>query len=157
MNKTVKFFCALCLLTICYACGREQKTEKKIEQPEILIPEEERDKMVEKVDHHANGQLKAKGTMLNGKKMGLWTSWYENGVKWSETTFQNDLMDGETKTYYPNGMLRYSGRFTSNKKSGFWVFYDETGKEASKMDYDNPGVTDYNKQLRDTVPGKKKN
>jgi antitoxin component YwqK of YwqJK toxin-antitoxin module len=153
-NKHVFYILIIGLLN--FACGPEEKKETQGNSEEILVPAEEKDKLIEKVDYHSNGQLKAKGTTLNGKKMGLWVSWYENGLKWSETTFQNDIKEGTTKSWYPTGILRYTGKFSSDKKSAFWVFYDETGKEASKIDYDNPGVTDYNKQLRDTMAVKKK-
>ena len=154
-TKKCVFFILLLSLTF-NSCVTNQDKEIEVKTDEIIVPPEEKDKMVEKVDYHDNGQLKAKGFLFNGKRMGLWTSWYDNGLKWSETTFLNNNQNGSTSSWYPSGILSYTGKFTNNKKSGFWVFYDESGKEVSKIDYDNPGVTDYNKQLRDTIPVRKK-
>ena len=46
------------------------------------------------------------GKMKNGKKDGLWTSWYENGQKESEETFKDGKRDGLGTWWYENGQKK---------------------------------------------------
>lgn len=87
-------------------------------------------------EYHENGQLKMEGPMVNGKRHGVWISWYENGLKWSETTFSHGIKSGRTVTYYDNGMMRYNGEYANDERVGVWHFYNEEGKLDKKVDHD---------------------
>ena len=61
------------------------------------------------------------GKMKNGKKDGLWTSWYENGQKESEETFKDGKRDGLGTWWYENGQKKEEvtfkgGEMISGKK-----------------------------------------
>jgi len=61
------------------------------------------------------------GKMKNGKKDGLWTSWYENGQKESEETFKDGKRDGLWTWWYENGQKKEEvtfkdGEMISGKK-----------------------------------------
>ena len=77
---------------------------------------------------YPNGKLKSTGTISNGKKEGLWTFLREDGTKWSECNFVNDVANGKVVSYHKNGQVNYIGYFSNGKKTGMWMFYDDKGK-----------------------------
>lgn len=86
------------------------------------------------VEHYDNGQIKIEGRLVNDERQGVWTSYYLDGTKWSETTFENGIKSGPTTTYYEDGIMRYKGRFEDDLKTGTWTFYDEEGKVEKTLD-----------------------
>jgi antitoxin component YwqK of YwqJK toxin-antitoxin module len=87
------------------------------------------------VERYKNGVIRIRGMMKDGKREGLWKSWYEDGKPWSETTFKAGIKNGKTTTWYENGNKRYEGEYSNDEESGNWTFWDESGKEVSKQDY----------------------
>ena len=80
-------------------------------------------------DYYENGQLKITGRLNNdGLKDGVWTSYFENGQKNSESNFKAGINNGFSMIWYPNGNVRYFGDYTNGNKSGTWTFYNEEGK-----------------------------
>lgn len=90
----------------------------------------------EYIKHYKNGVIEMRGMMKEGKREGLWKSWYENGSPWSETTFEKGIKNGRTSTWYENEKKRYDGFYTNDMESGKWTFWDEKGKLVKEMDYD---------------------
>jgi len=86
-------------------------------------------------EFYDNGQLKIEGKLLNDQRHGLWTAYYENGIKWSETTFKMGVKSGQTTTYFEDGMMRYTGTFYNDERTGEWLFYDEDGLVIKKVDF----------------------
>ncbi len=100
-------------------------------------------KVANVAEYHENGMLSIEGTTIDGKRSGLWRSYYPTGLKWSETTFKQGVMEGPTVTYYPNGMMRYTGFYHDNERSGLWNFYDTLGVLDLRIDMDkNQGKQD---------------
>lgn len=66
----------------------------------------------------------------------MWESYYPTGYKWSETTFANGRKEGLTTTYYPNGMMRYTGHYYDDERTGLWIFYDTLGGVIQRIDMD---------------------
>ncbi len=88
-------------------------------------------------EFYANGQLKISGVLDNdGLKNGIWTSYFENGQKNSESNFLNGTNHGYSMVWYPNGNVRYFGDYKAGKRTGEWVFYEEDGAVAKKESYD---------------------
>lgn len=81
----------------------------------------------EEIKRYDNGQIYMRGFQKDGKRMGIWRSWYNNGIPWSETTFENGKKNGRTVTWYENGMKRYEGFYTNDVESGKWTYWDEKG------------------------------
>jgi len=90
----------------------------------------------EYIKHYKNGVIEMRGLMKDGKREGLWKSWYDNGSPWSETTFSNGIKDGKTTTWYENEQKRYAGFYKDDKESGKWTYWDEKGKVVTIKDYD---------------------
>lgn len=109
-----------------FGCAPQADEETKSNEP----------KVERVVEYHDNGMLSIEGTTIDGKRSGLWRSYYPTGLKWSETTFKQGVMEGPTVTYYPNGMMRYNGFYHDNDRSGLWNFYDTLGVLDLRIDMD---------------------
>lgn len=82
---------------------------------------------------HENGQVKMIGAQNSeGKRIGLWESFYEDGKPWSIGEYEKGIEVGEKKTWYPNGKLRYQGQMKNGKPFGQWTFFDESGNKTTK-------------------------
>lgn len=92
---------------------------------------------VEKISEtYANGYVKIRGTLIDGKRSGLWESFYDNGYRWSEMEYYKGKRDGNVVSYFPNGMMRYQGQYASDNRVGLWMFYDTTGVLVDRIDMD---------------------
>jgi len=83
-----------------------------------------------------DGNLQLEGALKDGERTGKWTSYFQQGGKWSETHFENGKSQGESKSYYENGNLRYEGNYSQGEKAGHWNLYDSTGTKMKGADYD---------------------
>lgn len=84
-------------------------------------------------EFHPNGNIRMEGKLdENGERDGLWTSFYDDGSKWSENYYSNGLKDGHSITFFPNGQIRYIGEYLNDEKVGTWTFYDEEGNVVNE-------------------------
>jgi len=87
-------------------------------------------------EYYDDGALKIVGDLDDeGERNGLWVSYYETGIKWSESYYINGLKSGHSITFFPNGKVRYVGEYLDDKKTGTWTFYDEEGNEVQQETY----------------------
>ncbi|NND94036.1 MAG: hypothetical protein HKN45_04175 [Flavobacteriales bacterium] len=121
--KGLKFILMAAVLS-CTACSSKPEAEKT-KQDEATAMEKGVKPYVEVYD---SGQPKIKGAMVDGERDGLWVSFYENGVRWSEENYMKGVREGRVINFYPNGIIRYRGQYIDDKKAGLWQFYDEEGK-----------------------------
>jgi antitoxin component YwqK of YwqJK toxin-antitoxin module len=77
-----------------------------------------------------------RGMMKDGKREGVWKSFYETGSPWSETTFKNGKKNGKTTTWYENEKKRYDGFYIDDIESGKWVYWSEKGELVTEKNYD---------------------
>lgn len=89
----------------------------------------------EYVKYYKSGVVEIRGTMKDGKREGLWKSWYEDGSPWSETNFANGKKNGRTISWYDNEVKRYEGFYIDDKESSTWTFWDEQGNIQSVKEY----------------------
>jgi antitoxin component YwqK of YwqJK toxin-antitoxin module len=145
-TKIISFSILMTGLLSCSNQTPEKQEEVKVEAPvnqdstRFTIATEQQDSVVntgESIQKYKNGVIRMRGMMKDGKREGLWKSWYENGTPWSETTFAAGVRDGKTVTWYENGNKRYEGAYTNDMESGKWTYWDEKGKEAITKDYGN--------------------
>jgi len=122
-----------------FGCG-EPESDKETVEIETVVPEmieSDDEKPVNSatptpggkhLEYHTGGQLKIEGQYdMDSKRTGLWKSYYENGIKWSESYYTAGKRDGHSLTFYPNGQVRYVGEYADDKQTGQWTFYDEKG------------------------------
>ena len=91
----------------------------------------------ESIERYPNGVIKMQGMMKDGKRDGMWKSFYDDGSPWSETTFVDGKKNGKTTTWYANDIKRYEGFYTDDKESGLWTYWNEKGDIINKKNYDN--------------------
>jgi antitoxin component YwqK of YwqJK toxin-antitoxin module len=148
------------VLLFLYACSAEKSTpapeekkQKKIEKSsgdimEVHLPMKDTLELntkalesgAQKKDgpikvYYSDGKLKAQGTLIKGKKAGVWTSYYPNGAMWSRTAYFDGLATGASVTYYKNGSVQYTGDYVKGKRAGKWKFYDEYGTLEEEIEF----------------------
>ena len=79
------------------------------------------------VSYYEDGSVKWKGSYKKGKSFGKWEYWDNNGNKYCEAHFDNDLYNGPYRSWYANGQLKEAGQFTKNIRTGKWTVYDDRG------------------------------
>ena len=76
-----------------------------------------------------------KGYRINykdGKKDGLYTSWYENGQKSEEGNYMNNDREGIWTTWYENGQKESEGTYKFGEmKLELWTFWYDNGQVTS--------------------------
>lgn len=72
--------------------------------------------------YHSN-QLAEQGKFKNGLKVGLWKTWFQNGMMETTQEFYNGLSSGKFQKFDANGTLIEKGKFNKGKKHGLWVNY----------------------------------
>ncbi len=139
-----KYLHVLLILTLISCNGNEESVVPEIESSDKEIEEAAHDKMPstttlqagEYLEYYESGQLKIKGYHNQSiKREGLWISYYESGIKWSESYYIDGKKDGHTVTFFPNGSIRYVGEYDNDEKVGKWTFYDETGIVTHEEQY----------------------
>ncbi|MCB9224667.1 MAG: hypothetical protein R2780_00080 [Crocinitomicaceae bacterium] len=139
----MKFYLHIALVLFLISCSDEEKKgiveiETSIDESEIVKPEivDTISKPGETVEYHPNGAVKIRGKLNEmGQREGLWISYYDNGVKWSESYYVNGILDGHSLTFFPNGKVRYVGEYKNGEKSGTWKFYDELGEFVKEENF----------------------
>lgn len=125
------------------ACQNQEKNqvniETKVEKPDEQHTVNEYEVGVspgDYVEYHENGNVKIKGQYDQGnERTGLWISYYDNGIKWSESYYIKGKKDGHSFTFYPNGKIRYRGEYDMDQKTGKWTYYDESGNVTNEENY----------------------
>ena len=75
------------------------------------------------------------GETVNGKKEGLWITYYANGNKRSEGTYRNGRKHGKWTLYHANGNLQSEATFHDGKYTGHYVSYHPNGKKFREGHY----------------------
>jgi len=144
MKAAIKFSFIILLFTACSSetakstNDTNQKKDSVYEENFVFVNSQ--DTVIqngEQITRHKNGVIDKQGMMKNGKRDGLWKSFYEDGTPWSETTFKDGIKNGKTTTWHPNGQKRYDGFYTNDTESGKWTFYDEKGNITQQGDYES--------------------
>ncbi|MFT4600032.1 MAG: antitoxin component YwqK of YwqJK toxin-antitoxin module [Arenicella sp.] len=90
------------------------------------------------ITYYRDGTKKSNGTFNEGKRDGKWVYYYKGGQKEQEGKFREDVLSGQWVWYYQNGQIKKSEFF--NRKGlleGEQVEYDSLGNELSKGEYYN--------------------
>lgn len=69
---------------------------------------------------HSN-QLAEQGSFRNGLKVGVWKTWYPNGILESKQNWSNGIKSGKFYHYDDTATLLESGSYTNNMKFGKWI------------------------------------
>lgn len=127
MKTKITLLISLFILVSCTSTEKKEVEKDKVVK-EQQIPDGDF------IKKYSNGNLEIKGEMSNNERVGLWTAYYESGIKQSESNYENGYLHGRTASFYPSGQVRYIGYFLGNKKDGKWDFYLEKGEfDKSEM------------------------
>jgi uncharacterized protein len=86
-----------------------------------------------------NGVLMMRGLKINGKREGIWESYFPDGSLRSRSTFIEGLQQGPTIVNQENGNVFYTGTYIDGKPAGDWIFHDEDGRPEKLVRYDDQG------------------
>lgn len=123
------------------SCG-QQTYEKVIKvypsgNPEnILVYEEGKDEAIYQKLMFDNQSIKIEGGFLDGKKHGLWLSYYDDGSIWTKNNYNTGVLEGPYEMYTRTGTPKLQGHYTSGKESGKWKVFDESGQLIEERDMD---------------------
>ncbi|SVB17149.1 uncharacterized protein METZ01_LOCUS170003, partial [marine metagenome] len=73
--------------------------------------------------YYENGQLQAKGTIVDGEPGGIWEEYYENGQPQVKSTYTSGTLDGPHEQYYENGQLQAKCTYLGGEVDGIWEEY----------------------------------
>jgi len=70
-----------------------------------------------------NGKLKYKGYFKDGKPLGLFVRYYEDGTRKAVMNYEPDGATVEVAFYYQDDSLGARGKYVNQNKTGDWEFY----------------------------------
>jgi len=85
-------------------------------------------------EYYDNGELKTKKSFNNGVKIGLWTTWFNNGKKKEEGKWKNNQ-------YMLLNRWNKNGKFLVKDGKGGWVSKNEDGSKKHKQMYEDGVLT----------------
>ena len=91
---------------------------------------------------YADDAIVEKGKYENGRKTGVWLSYYPSGKLKAEITHINGRPKGPYKTFYENGQIEEQGNWALNKQTGNFKRYYENGKVAQDFTFNDSGKRD---------------
>ncbi|MBK9285533.1 MAG: hypothetical protein IPM51_14625 [Sphingobacteriaceae bacterium] len=122
---------------------REYSDSMKRANPLLIMPPDS-EYTGEYIDKYPTGIVKFKGMFRFGQRHGDWFSFYPNGMKWSELTFDNGLKQGKNVAYYQDGKIRYEGYYKNDIQDSVWIYYDSIGRVADSFTLNNGKVVPKN-------------
>ena len=87
--------------------------------------------------YYPDGKKMTQGKYILGKKEGPHTSWYENGNKKDEITYDNGVLNGTSSEWYSNGKIKSSGGYILGRKDGLHTSWYENGNKEGEKTYVN--------------------
>jgi len=90
--------------------------------------------------YHANGKISQQSNFENGKHIGEYLLYHENGNLEVKTTIVNGLQNGWTVYHREDGSKHSEGNYKNGNRNGEWKYYDENGNikgtTVFKIDYE---------------------
>jgi antitoxin component YwqK of YwqJK toxin-antitoxin module len=137
MKNTLLF---LGFVSIFFSACTDEKDENTNTTTEITVLDDE--DLIERMPNYyreyfpGKKQLKLGGPTDNdGKRHGVWESYFEHGQMNSTTYFIHGVKEGHSVVYYPNGSIHYIGEYKNDQKVGLWKTYNEQGELISEDEF----------------------
>ena len=67
------------------------------------------------------------GSFKNGKREGIWETYYESGQLWYTSNYKDGGLNGLQVEYYQNGQLKMKGNLKFGRQDGLWEYFNEDG------------------------------
>ncbi len=101
--------------------------------------------------YYENGVKKVEGLYIDNLAQGEWKYWDEKGKLTSIISSKDNKMIGEQE-FHPNGKLKHSGNYKNNQKSGKWQYWDQDGRLIFEGQYVKGWRSgNWNRHLPDTT------
>lgn len=85
---------------------------------------------------YENKQEHTKGALKNGKREGLWYSYFRDGSVQSEIFYADGKYHDTYKVYRAKDLLWFEGHYNMGICDGTWHYYDEQGNETRTVKAD---------------------
>ena len=94
--------------------------------------------VVKEIRYFPNGEKEAEICFNDeGQIHGTTIYWHDNGEKWLEENYVNDVKSGDFIEWYKSGKKSFQGTYKNGLPDGKWTFWDENGKKMSSIKYKN--------------------
>ena len=80
------------------------------------------------VTFYSNGQRESEGSFERGRRIGTFVWWYSNGQQKAVGEYGNDHENGEWTWWHENGMKQASGFYADGRKVEEWSLWNVEGK-----------------------------
>ena len=88
-----------------------------------------------------NGQIDIMGMLdIDGKRVGIYTSWYENGQKMSECSYKDGELHGLLTEWYRNGQKEFEGTWKDGGLDGLVTKWDHNGRKRREETYKDGNI-----------------
>jgi len=84
---------------------------------------------------YPNGKIASTINWVNNLQDGLATEWYESGQKKIEANYKDDKQDGLATEWYENGQKKAEGNFKGGKRNGLLTYWYENGQMQEQVNY----------------------
>lgn len=88
---------------------------------------------------YSGDALIEEGEYSEGRKVGLWKTYFPSGKIKNEITYENGRPKGPYTTYYENGQIEERGSWDLNKNLGKFTRYYENGQVQQDFTFDDSG------------------
>jgi antitoxin component YwqK of YwqJK toxin-antitoxin module len=78
-----------------------------------------------------SGEKGSEGDLVDGKKHGVWTSYWPGGKKSEEGSYDRGKRTGVWRHWRPDGRLESEGTYRDDKPFGTWTTWDERGTKRT--------------------------
>lgn len=88
---------------------------------------------------YAAGAKVEEGEYNDGRKVGVWKTYYPSGKIKNEITYEAGRPKGPYTTYYENGQVEEQGNWSLTKNYGTFKRYYENGQVSQEFEFDQTG------------------
>ncbi len=81
------------------------------------------------------GHLLSKGKYENGKRVGEWNWYYDDGTQRERTNFSNGLRNGLSEQFFSNGLPSFKCSYSNDLLDGDYTAYGMTGQLTEKATF----------------------
>lgn len=99
--------------------------------------------------YYSSGKLEGTGFLLNGKRTGTWTMYFENGKVSKKINYKNDVEDGLTVSFFADGKINEQIYYANGNVDSLRRYF-RTGKLKERTVYSN-GRHDRKTTLYDSI------
>jgi antitoxin component YwqK of YwqJK toxin-antitoxin module len=86
----------------------------------------------EVVSWYAKDHKQVEGVLEKGQKIGVWKLYYESGKLKRQSSYANNVEDGEETFWFENGNVEKRGSYSEGKLNGKYVWYYENGQKKQE-------------------------